>query len=97
MKSINQRKKMWSLISLGTLLSFLLLSLVMPLFAKPVLASEAPAGATTEAPAAGAAATGEGAAKVEISKDVYYKIPGPVSGPPAPKLTAADYPSYKLP
>jgi len=88
MKAINQRKKMWSLLSLGTLVGFLLFSLIMPLFATPVLADEAPAAAGT--------ATGE-AAKVEMSKDVYYKIPGPVSGPPAPKLTASDYPSYKLP
>jgi cytochrome d ubiquinol oxidase subunit I len=88
MKAINQRKKMWFLISLGTLAGFLLVSLIMPLFAAPVLADEAPA-------AAGAAASG--AAKVEMAKDIYYKILGPVSGPPAPKLTASDYPSYKLP
>ena len=88
MKAINKRKNMWSLISVGTLVGFLLFSLIMPLVATPVFADEAPAAA--------GAATGE-AAKVEMSKDVYYKIPGPVSGPPAPKLTASDYPSYKLP
>ena len=88
MKAINKRKKMWSLISLGAVAGFLLFSLIMPLFATPVLADETPTAA--------GATTGE-AAKVEMSKDIYYKIPGPVSGPPVPKLTASDYPSYKLP
>lgn len=30
-------------------------------------------------------------------KDVYFKIEGPISGPPAPSLTARDYPQIPLP
>ncbi|MFI5305411.1 MAG: cytochrome ubiquinol oxidase subunit I [Nitrospiria bacterium] len=32
-----------------------------------------------------------------ISKDVYYGTDGTISGPPAPKLTAQDYPKLNLP
>jgi hypothetical protein len=32
-----------------------------------------------------------------IGKDVYFKIDGPISGPPAPRLTARDYPQVPLP
>jgi len=32
-----------------------------------------------------------------MSQDVYFKVEGPVSGPPAPKLTKGDYPKLNLP
>ncbi len=37
------------------------------------------------------------ALSADTSEDVYYKIPGPISGPPAPLLTSQDYPRWNLP
>jgi len=37
------------------------------------------------------------AAEVKMGKDVYFKIEGPISGPPAPKLSPEDYRGTGLP
>ena len=83
MKVIRKRIRMWSLFMTGAMGTMLVLSVALPLFSSTVLAEVA---ATTAAPA-----------KVEMSKDVYYKIDGPVSGAPAPDLKASDYPAMNMP
>jgi len=85
MKAMSRRIRVWSLISLGTVATMLLVSLVMPLLSPPVMADEATKAVTGAAP------------QVEMAKDIYYKKEGPVSGPPVPELKASDYPSYNLP
>ena len=85
MKAMSKRIRVWSLISLGAMVTMLIMSLAMPFFLTPVMAQEATKAATEAAP------------KVEMAKDVYFKIEGPVSGNPAPELKATDYPSYNLP
>ena len=85
MKAISKKIRVWSLASLGAVVTMLLMSLAMPFIPTPVMADEAIKAATEAAP------------KVEMAKDVYFKTEGPVSGPPVPELKASDYPSYKLP
>lgn len=85
MKTVSKRIRVWSLISLGAVVTMLFMSLAIPFFSTPVMADEAMKAATEAAP------------KVEMAKDIYYKTEGPVSGNPAPELKATDYPSYNLP
>lgn len=82
MKGMGQGKRIWSLFILGIIGFSFLATLLLPLLQSPVIAEE------------GAAASDQ---KVEKGKDVYYKTEGIVSGKPAPKLTAADYPQTGLP
>ncbi|MBI3811614.1 MAG: cytochrome ubiquinol oxidase subunit I [Nitrospirae bacterium] len=85
MKAISKRIRAWSLVSLGAVVTMLVMSLAVPFFTAPVMADEATKAATEAAP------------KVEMAKDIYFKTEGPVSGNPAPELKATDYPSYNLP
>ncbi len=75
--------------------------LVLPIFmAIPALAGGAPAGGGPPADvvaAQGPEAEGE-AEPVEVGRDIYYKIEGPVVGAPAPRTkdTAEFYPRYNF-
>jgi hypothetical protein len=62
----------------------MLLSLVLPL-ALPVYVANAQEAKEAAAP------------EVKMGKDVYFKIEGPISGPPAPTLSPEDYRSTGLP
>ncbi|MBI1821954.1 MAG: hypothetical protein HYR79_09625 [Nitrospirae bacterium] len=81
MKTLKKSKKYVSLALLG-MMFLSIFSFVLPLLQSTTAVAE------DAAAPAGPPPTG---------KDVYYKTDGPVSGPPAPHLTAQDYPSTKLP
>jgi hypothetical protein len=53
------------------------------------------ASSTDQVPTGKPEATSDGSAPK--GKDVYFKTEGPISGPPAPNLTARDYPQIPLP
>jgi cytochrome bd-type quinol oxidase subunit 1 len=82
MKTINRQKPVWSLILLWAMVLSLVLTFAFPLFLSSVQAQGAPETAPT---------------KVEMGKDVYFKVEGPVSGPPVPKLKASNYSNTGLP
>src|SRR5207249_3228359 len=94
------RKKLWSIMALGTMIGLLLLPIVISL---PALAGGAGAPAAGGPPpdvakAADAAAGKDAGPKVEKGRDVYYKTEGIVSGAPAPKTAdnAQFYPRYNF-
>ncbi|MBI3351992.1 MAG: hypothetical protein HY036_05375, partial [Nitrospirae bacterium] len=81
MKTLKKSKKYVSLALLG-MMFLSIFSFVLPLLQSTTAVAE------DAAAPAGPPPTG---------KDVYYKTDGPISGPPAPHLTAKDYPNTKLP
>src|SRR5574341_1957023 len=85
MRAMGNGKRVWSLLMLGAMAFTLLLPLALVVVPTTALADEA----------AQTAAATEGCEKK--GKDVYFKIEGCVSGPPAPQTAATDYPSYNLP
>src|SRR5213594_2342719 len=94
------RKKLWSIMALGTMIGLLLLPIVISL---PALAGGAGAPAAGGPPPdvakpADAAAGKDAGPKVEKGRDVYYKTEGIVSGAPAPKTAdnSQFYPRYNF-
>lgn len=86
MKAISKKIRKWSSLASGLVVVMLVAAMVLPF---------ALTGA--QAYTAGAIPAEPKFEGQEMAKDVYFKFEGPVSGPPVPELTEADYPSYDLP
>ncbi len=86
MKAFSQKIRKWSPVTSWLVVGLFVVSMLLPFV---------PTGA--QAYTGGGVAAEPAFEGQEMAKDVYFKLKGPVSGPPVPTLTEADYPSYDLP